>query len=386
VAILTGDAHGDRLIFYGIKDSNGDVTQIQTMQYYMPGESKPWNIEVDESGRPTRIATHEGSVYTFTYMDDKLTVDSNDNAGNLYSEDFSLIDVDLPLVDNSLLQTANEESVYSPLEDSIVTVEIVKGGLKTHMENPITKTDLGNVNVDEVIIVASNHEWNIPYTQVEKGEYRFTVTHRTVDLNVLTAQCVAKYQTRSNVLGVVGAVAGIIGLLIAAKYLAASSFFTWAFGISGSVWGVTALAVPTGSWNCKDLLRKGLVDMGVGKQSVEVNTLWREIPGRHKIEYDLFNLTDDINIDRSFNIIFSYPVIPGFISVSTIPANPKVGETYELNVQAILPQGGSIEWGWIREDDRDSGQWTNSSNDIEVSKRFGPIPAAGEEVLDVFEP
>lgn len=380
VAILTGNPYGDRLIFYGVKNSEGDVLQIQTMQYYMPGESKPWNIEIDEAARPTRIATHVGSVYTFTYMNNKLTVNCRDNEGNLYSEDFSLSDVDLPLIDNSLLQTANVESVYNPLEDSIVTMEIVKGSVRTHIENPLTNADLGNVNVDELTIVASNHEGNIPYTHIGKGEYRFAATHRTADLNVLTAQCEAKYSTRSTVLSVLGFVAGVVSLLIAAKLAPIAALY----GVSSAGFGAFSINATVDSWDCKDLLRSGLVDMGVGKQSVEVKTVYRG-KDRYFIEkYDLFDLTDDINNDRSFSTTISYPVTPVLTSVTTIPASPKVGESYEVNVQATIPQGGFIEWEWQRSEEggADSGEWTNEDENIDVNRRFGPFTGADEKTTD----
>jgi hypothetical protein len=138
------------------------------------------------------------------------------------------------------------------------------------------------------------------------------------------------------------------------------------------------------AFKCEALVRKGLIDRGIGKQRIDIKASIRNDSADTFVEYQLFDLNDPVGKSRSFVSTLLLPISPGIESVTAIPAQPKVGESYEVSINAVLPQGGYITWEWIRvkESLSKTGKWTNASDKPFVTALVGPFPGADSELSD----
>jgi hypothetical protein len=394
ISIIKGKEHGDKLVIYGEKDSNGDPTKVEFVQYFNSEEEDPTIFHLDDQGRPVFITFPMGEYATLSYEGDMLYVTIDDNTGVNYMETFSLKNVSIPSIQNKE-DVSHHKITQEAYKEIPKTLRSVHGKLTIYLTTKNQEQQeihVGTLDKANITVTATNSDVDIIPSPKGNGIYTFTVPHRVADLKVLAKEC-NDFKTKTGlmftVLGIFASIFGAIitkGTTLAAKLMGSGGGVL--FGIAAGKVGIEAL-------NCEDLIRKNLVDAGEGEQKVTFTVKAGGLSKSGSISYNIFDKSEFIFDDPtypegSFEIAMNFPIMAKFTHVWVNPRAPAVGSSYRLGYLAIIPPGGVIWYGISRlsetlelDESFNVDVWSvHNGPEFTVDKILGPYPGANYNAID----
>lgn len=314
-AVLTGVDGGNRLVFFGAKNDAGEITSIQSGNYFAaPADVSPtYAMTLDEQGRLRSLAVATGEHIVLEYDEASETATAYfrkaDAPVEIYTLDFSNAPPAAKLVLRPIAPEAKSTDIREADADDtrsirfFVGLSLIGGGAAT--EDFATVPD---AVVQARVLGAADAPPPGRY-DVNEGAYVFDVASRLVDLNSQARDCAAELERYDST---VSLLEYTTGLLFAACTL--SVVFN---GGCHAVVAVGTYAAFTGllGWDggsqtrCESLRRQAR-DPELGRVSVTVSAAVPRLNWSDTmiVEYDIRNESDPITQFGRADVRFLIPV------------------------------------------------------------------------------
>lgn len=386
---LIGVERGDTLVFFGQKDAEGVVRQIESMQYYAPGATEPHYIQLDADVRPIFMTGPAGEVATLTYEGDAVSVTFKDASGAVSVESFTLAS------GGAARAKAQYEQVTAAIRSASqmrvaaqtpTTVQLIVGKLTVNLQSG--GTSAGTIKDAKVTVTATNAQGFVPVAfNPSTNQYEFTIAHRVADLQVLIADC----QKVTGDTSAAFTVAGFGMAVLAAACLVPgpqTPFCAFLLGFGGAIVGTgvggASLLATGANYACDDLILTAAAQSGQGRQSVNIQA---DIPSLNQgaatvVQYDLFNPADPIAAAKTFSTAVTISVNATITDVRTVPTAPAAGESYSV-VFSFVPANASVSYT-ISGTDAFSFSETLTGDGVSGMVTGSSIPGGAQGVTDAI--
>lgn len=343
VATITGPQSSAYV--YGKKGADGTVTHVDSL-VVQQGDTAV-TMTLDGANRPTHIGDSTGRVVTFEYGETAVTAHYKGPGGD--AETQAIPYAQLPGFPTSAPAGVATQAKGLAFGEQLVRVEV---GLSIKDEDgkPLKKV------VDaEVTGIVSSKTLHYPAVYDPDAEvYAFSFVHRSVSLDAGRKECLARIAKTAEALR--AASLGMAALLSFCLLAGPGAPLCAALTSWGGSFAGLSLAATTGAATLTADQCEAMVHPQDPQQvTVSIAVFHPVLGGRSgSVGYDLTKPDDPVVTSSTLHIDLAYVALPKILDITTIPAAPAAGQSYQFSF-SYTPPGASISWSMSGSDGFSTG-------------------------------